>query len=1423
MAYLRRNPMKKSLAFTLALVALSCAKAQTVKVGSGSYTTAFPGTDVAGRNSYPQGVPYLIDSLKSKPVPTNDWWSAKLNNAHCSNLFNYPLTMKTTASGLVTSYIPWGVISDIEPIVVGVSGLNASAAYVAEYSDWLIALEWKSGGHRLQARTGMGMPFVYYQKDSADEVKITVNSGKVSINNEVVLIEDAYNGADFVIYGPRNCTWSKSGSTLTSDLDGHNYWSMLMLPSGRSSLANAIDSFQRYAYVEPINTHTEWSYTASSSQVSTTFSLEVQVHEGSDSLPLQGWLPHQWSHSSKGSSDYLSQSYKSIRGELKMLPTLDYQVSHTFRGILPTLPYVDYLSEGFDAAALQSKISDLQYEALSTWTDSYNEGQVMNRLIQTARIAHEMGNDEAVQAILKTVKSRLENWLTHQSPEVAFLFYYHKTYSTLIGYPAGHGQDGNINDHHFHWGYFIHAASFIEEFEPGWAQKYGAMVNLLVRDAASPDRQDTMFPFLRNFNPFAGHCWANGFASFPQGNDQESTSESMQFNSSLIHWGSITGNDAIRDLGIYLYCTEQSAIAEYWFDQKKRNLGPNQNYALVSRVWGNSHDNGTFWTNDIAASYGIELYPIHGGSFYLAHDSAYHRRLWNEMAKNTGILTHQANDNLWHDIYYQYLAYIDAPKAIQLYNANGQRNLKFGVSDAQTYHWLHSLNRLGRLQPQITANHPLAVAFNKDGQTIYTAKNYGADTLVVTFSDQYKLTVPPRRLVTSLDGDVQLSISSEFAQYYKGTDVSFQLDSISASIDSLRWMLNSKPVASQSVGPYAYSAANMPVGNYYMQAWAFKGGKVSLSNVLTVLVGEQWPYKRASRSIPGTIEIGHYDEFEGGRGQGISYVDFGAANLGNFRSTESVDASQDPTEGAILTWIEAGEWTEYTVNVAQDGLYSCQIRYANGNAQRGGLTILELDGKPLHSGVDFASTGNWETYQSVTIDNLSLQRGKRILRLNFQASGANLGRLKFTRTGDLPALLPLAHAGGNRTHGAAVDTLRLDGSLSQAGSLGYLNYEWSQVYGPNRLTLEGASSEKPLLKGLKEGVYKLRLRVYDSLNSDAQEVFVFVGDGQNVAPTIELASPVKNQAFIEGQRIAVQAAAEDLDGQIAFVEFSVAGQILRDSVAPYQWAQTWPAGSYEIFAWAADDSGATAYSDTLSFSVLSPVGDWVLERKAGALAVGADAGNLTWWSNSAGDVNTRACLFDDVYQIKADGSFQINMGTQTWLEGWQNNGKEACGTPVAPHDGTQAGTWAIDSLSGALLVQGQGQFMGLPKATNNGELGAGAVEPDMRGYNLKLTAQTLTAGINFGNGYWQFQFVRAQPSGAAVPSLESWTIFPNPAQQVLNIKGAFEPQWAILDATGRLLASGEGSSIDVSPLPSGPYLLRLQSGLQGQTQLWIKD
>ena len=83
----------------------------------------------------------------------------------------------------------------------------------------------------------------------------------------------------------------------------------------------------------------------------------------------------------------------------------------------------------------------------------------------------------------------------------------------------------------------------------------------------------------------------------------------MQFNSSLIHWGTITGNDEIRDLGIYL--TQQSKVPfeEYWFDINDRTFVNTQQYGLISRLWGNDYDNGTFWTADIAASMALNFTP----------------------------------------------------------------------------------------------------------------------------------------------------------------------------------------------------------------------------------------------------------------------------------------------------------------------------------------------------------------------------------------------------------------------------------------------------------------------------------------------------------------------------------------------------------------------------------------------------------------------------------------------------------------------------------------------------------------------------------------------------------------------------------------------------------------------------------------------
>lgn len=1159
--------------------------AQIVPVGNGGYTTNFPGVDAAGRNGYPSGTPFTIGTAATKPTPTNDWWSHKVKNSHSSNLFNYPFTLKTVNNGLVVTYIPWGPIDNIEPVIVGVSGLNASAANVSDFSDWTVEMDWASANHHFTSTAGIGMPFLYFTKDSADVASITVNQGTVTITNEMLVIENARNGADFVVYAPVGSTWLANGATYTSTLNGKNYWSLAFLPLNASNIGTAANTFKKYAYVFPENTRADWSFNPTTSVVTTQFSVSTTVHEGNDSTMLLGLLPHHWANLA-GSPSLAPHTFPTVRGELKTIEANAFTVQNTFYGILPTLPYVDYYSPTYSPSAMHTKIKLLENDALNSWTDSYNEGQEMNRLVQTARVAQLTGDSIALQKLLSTVKGRLENWLTASANEVAFIFYYNQTWSAMLGYPAGHGQDVNINDHHFHWGYFIHAAAFIEQFEPGWANQWGPMVNLLVRDAATADRADNLFPFLRNFSPYAGHCWANGFATFPQGNDQESTSESMQFNSSLIHWGAVTGNDSIRDLGIYLYTTEQSAVEEYWFDMYNRNFNPNHPYSLVSRVWGNSYDNGTFWTADIAASYGIELYPIHGGSLYLGQDTNYVKQVWSEIEQHTGILTNDPNVNLWHDIMWQYVSFVDPAKAIALYDSYPNRALKFGVSDVLTYHWLHAMNMLGNVSTAVTSNHPLAAAFTKQGDMTYVAQNYGNDTITVAFSDGFSLVVPPRKLITSKDIQISGTLSSSFLSAYPGGQVDLTV-AVNGGVPSAVAFYSGDSLLGQvNQAPYTFTAANLPAGRHNFHARLYSGINYNLTNLVTVIVGDQLPYFGTPISLPGAFDAGHYDVFQGGIGNGIAYQDMTVKNEGNFRPVEYVDAQTVSGEGATVGWISPGEWLEFTVDVQQAGFYNLNFRYACGNTAGGGPMRIELDEQVVKAGISVAYTGGWSTWSTKSVTNVPLKSGTQVLRLYFDGGELNIGELTFAFASNFPFSQPIANAGTNQMLTAPQNSTALNGTGSQDPAGGTLHYKWSQVFGPSVAQISNDTIAAPQISALVQGVYLFTLEVDNGAYTDKDEVYIGLSANGNVAPSVSLFAPADQSVFIEGDPIALTAFAADLNDSVASVSFYVNG-VNQAMVNQAPFISNWQPlpGNYVLRAMAKDYFGDSAFSAAVSVTV----------------------------------------------------------------------------------------------------------------------------------------------------------------------------------------------------------------------------------------------
>jgi endoglucanase Acf2 len=1164
--------------------------AQFVNVGSGSYRTTHPGYDIAGRNQYPSGTPYLSGNAVGKPVPTSDWWSSLVKNGTASNLFNYPYTMKTTASGLVVSYIPFGVIDDLIPFVVGVTGMNAANTKVSDYSDWTVTMDWNDATHNFQATSGVGMPFLYFTKKATDVAQVTINSGTVVISNEMLVCTNVKNGADFAVYAPVGSTWTQNGAVYTSTLNGQNYWSMAFIPLTASNVTTVANEYKKYAYVFPVNATATYTYNEATSVMHTDFNVQTEVKEGTETNMLLGLLPHQWAHLAPGSPAPDKYSYAIIRGEMKTMAGNSFSVENTFHGILPTLPYVDNYSNGFTPTALTEKIASLENSTMATWTDSYNEGQVFNQLMQTARVANEMGNIVARDKMLATIKTRLENWFKAENGEVAFLFYYNSTWNSAIGYPAGYGQDSGLNDKQFHWGYFIQAAAFVEQFSPGWAAQWGGMVDLIVRDAAAYDRNDTMFPYLRTFNPYQGHSWVDGFANNPQGNNMESSSESMVFNASLIQWGEASGNKTIRDLGIYLYTTEQTGIEEYYMDTHDRNFPPTQTKSLVSRVWSNSFDNGTFWTGDIAASYGIELYPIQGGSLYLGQDTAYVTKLWNEIEANTGILSNQVNPNLWHDIMWEYLAFIDPPKAIGLYNSYPNREIKFGISDAQTYHWLHAMNALGRVSPTITADCATATAFTQNGQTNYVAQNYSGAPITVTFSTGYQLQVPARKMVTSMDSQVTGVLTSSFQQAYVNGSVKLDVVASNGTPIKVEFMDGTTSLGIITTAPFTLDATNLTLGMHSFYAKVYEDAvKFNVTNSVNVQVGNQLPFGGTPWAIPGIIEAGKFDTFEGGKGQNIAYLDITTANSGDYRLDEYVDSKTSVAEGATVGSIATNEWLEYTVNVAQSGLYSFDFRYASGNAAGGGPFHLELDGQVISGTITVPSTSttSWDVWATKTVANIPLTPGEHVLRVAFSSGEFNLAKMTFTRTGDLATSYPTANAGPNLKVILPLTSTTIDGSASTESAAKALTYSWTQNYGPSVVQFSDATAVNTLISGLAEGTYSLKLTVTNTdLVTDEDELLVLVTNTANALPTVSLVTPADNATFTEGKPVSITANASDFDGTIQQVSFYEGTTLIStDTSEPY--AATWNpvAGNYVLTAKATDNDGATSASQTANVTI----------------------------------------------------------------------------------------------------------------------------------------------------------------------------------------------------------------------------------------------
>ncbi|MBT3547590.1 MAG: carbohydrate-binding protein, partial [Flavobacterium sp.] len=478
-------------------------------------------------------------------------------------------------------------------------------------------------------------------------------------------------------------------------------------------------------------------------------------------------------------------------------------------------------------------------------------------------------------------------------------------------------------------------------------------------------------------------------------------------------------------------------------------------------------------------------------------------------------------------------------------------------------------------------------AFNNNGEYTYVAHNYSDVEITVTFSDNFTLNVPANQMATSRDINATGVISSDFNQAYPGGSVHLSLEVTGTGITNVEFFDGATSIGQDTSAPYEIEVAELTLGVHGMYAKVFINNEFNVSNIVTVQVGEQVPYTGTSFAIPGTIEAGFYDKFEGGVGQNISYLDMSQINEGDFRTSEYVDAALVTNEGATVGWNSTGEWLEYSINVETAGQYDLSFRYASGNSNGGGPFHFEVDGTIVSPSIEMQPTGDWDSWSTKNVTNIELREGEQILRLFIDEGEFNIGEMTFSFATDLSYSPPIANAGDNVTVIIPETTATLNGTLSNDPEGESITYNWEQVYGPSIISFSDNLTASPEISNLVDGVYKCKLTVSDGSYTDTDEVMVIVSQTGNSAPSISITTPNEGTSFEEGTNINITTSVTDLDGSITLVEFYDGTELIGEVTSePFSFVwENAAVGEHQIYAVATDNASSQGTSQIVPINV----------------------------------------------------------------------------------------------------------------------------------------------------------------------------------------------------------------------------------------------
>lgn len=754
-----------------AILQPALAQAQTAAVGEGTvWLSPKPSESVR-----PKSAQFRAGDMLKRAVTTNTWYSSLVYETWSDVLHAHPLTFKATPQGMEMG-MPQGrtgPISMLKNWAKEASGVNAvtynhradftikpvgfqpADARLLSAGDWNIAVEMRLGEDYLRSHLLHGSPFAVFE---AGNGRAFIQWGQHVRSAGLPIERDSskqvhYFRSDkqlFGVYLPVKAAVTITPTGIDIELPSDaRYLSIGVLPDAEPVTRQAYASA---AFIRVDNTEVQWQYDESQSLVTTRYTLTTHPLDGVAGPALMGLYPHHQQALASGTAPALG-TLASVRGPIAVVPGNQFTTELRFNGLMPYWPK---LQNTESAIVLKELLIGDRRRANGMFgkmgNGTYWTGKTLGALAQLMTIAEQQGEDAHATELEKIIKQRMESWFSGRS---LTYFAHDAGIGTLLGYPEEYFSVSAMNDHHFHYGYWIMAAAHLARRDPQWAaaQRWGGMVNLLIRDIATSQRKRVDFPFLRNFDVYEGHSWARGNSEFfGLGNDQESSSEAIHAWAAIAQWGEVTHQPQLKALGVYLYATEVSSVLNYWFDIHRSVFHPDYGQPIASMVFGGGYGFSTWWTEEPRQIMGINLLPITPASTYLA-------KLPSEFIERYAVMADQARQSydrtgqsdgtpkdIWQDIYASLLGLKNPALALKTWNSKG--TVEMGETRSHTHYWIHALNELGTPDTSVWADVMSHAVFKnaQTGKKTYVAYNPSGKAIEVRFSDGVRLKVEPKEI-----------------------------------------------------------------------------------------------------------------------------------------------------------------------------------------------------------------------------------------------------------------------------------------------------------------------------------------------------------------------------------------------------------------------------------------------------------------------------------------------------------------------------------------------------------------------------------------------------------------------------------------------------------------------------------------------------